>query len=117
MKYAGRGEELFGDLEVWKDPELRKEQGAWPVIFLSFADIKFTDFATTKAAVNGLIAELFYDFRRSAGYDGFDDTTRRKYDEICEEMPDNKAARSLNFLCSLLEMLFPCSGFKITGIP
>ena len=27
MKYAGRGEELFGDLEVWKDQEMRKEQG------------------------------------------------------------------------------------------
>ena len=40
-KYAGRGEELFGDLEVWQDEELRAEQGQWPVIFLSFAGIKY----------------------------------------------------------------------------
>ena len=32
-KYAGRGEELFCDLEIWKDGAMRAEQGQWPVIF------------------------------------------------------------------------------------
>ena len=41
-RYAGRGD-LFEELKVWEDPELREEQGKWPVLFLSFANIKLTD--------------------------------------------------------------------------
>ena len=51
MKYAGRGEELFGDLDVWQDEEMRKEQGAWPVIFLSFAGIKQNNYQDAVKAI------------------------------------------------------------------
>ena len=39
VEYAGRGE-LFEGLEIWKEEKYRKLQGAYPVIFLSFAEIK-----------------------------------------------------------------------------
>ena len=32
--------ELFEKLEIWKDEKYREIQGTYPVIFLSFAEIK-----------------------------------------------------------------------------
>ncbi len=40
MKYAGRGEELFGGLAVWDDAPMRALQGTMPIVYLSFADCK-----------------------------------------------------------------------------
>ena len=37
--YRNRGE-LFDGLKVWEDADLREQQGKWPVIFLSFANVK-----------------------------------------------------------------------------
>ncbi len=45
-KYENRSD-LFEGLDVWKDKAIRKEQGIWPVIFFSFAGIKFTTIAKT----------------------------------------------------------------------
>ena len=37
--FAGRGEELFGGLEVWDDPAMRGLQGTVPVVAMSFARV------------------------------------------------------------------------------
>ena len=39
MNAANQGE-LFEGLSVWEDEKYRKLQGTWPVIALSFADVK-----------------------------------------------------------------------------
>ena len=41
-RYAGRGD-LFEGLSVWEDEAYRQIQGTYPVIFLSFADVKQND--------------------------------------------------------------------------
>ena len=43
VNYAGRGE-LFEGLSVWEHEKFRKLQGTWPVISLSFANIKEEDY-------------------------------------------------------------------------
>ena len=58
-KYAGRGEELFGDLSIWQDEELRAKQGQWPVIFLSFASVKADNWAEAKNALLEQLAQPF----------------------------------------------------------
>ena len=42
LQYAGR-DDLFQGLEIWSQEEYQKLQGTYPVIFLSFADIKQTN--------------------------------------------------------------------------
>ena len=42
VDYAGRGD-LFEGLSIWKDEKYRKLQGTYPVLFISFADVKETD--------------------------------------------------------------------------
>lgn len=41
--YAGRGD-LFEGLSIWEDEKYRKLQGTYPVLFISFADVKETTF-------------------------------------------------------------------------
>ena len=76
-KYAGRGEELFGDLEIWKDEKLRAEQGQWPVVFLSFAGIKETNCQDALTGIKKQLTRCFqllrfykeYAYRKCGGHE------------------------------------------------
>lgn len=39
VKYDGRSD-LFEGLKIWKDEKYRELQGTYPVLFLSFANVK-----------------------------------------------------------------------------
>lgn len=68
LDYAGRGE-LFEGLDIWKEEEYRKLQGTYPVIALSFANIKGTTYKTIREKICLLVMNLFsnYDFLRESG--------------------------------------------------
>ena len=57
-RYAGRGD-LFEGLSVWEDEKYKQLQGTYPVIFLSFADVKADNIEAAKAQVKVKVAELF----------------------------------------------------------
>ena len=57
-QYANRGD-LFEGLSVWEDERYRQLQGTYPVIFLSFADVKADNIEAAKAQVKVKVAELF----------------------------------------------------------
>ena len=57
-QYANRGD-LFEGLSVWEDEKYRRLQGTYPVIFLSFADVKADNIEAAKAQVKVKVAELF----------------------------------------------------------
>ncbi len=47
IKHAGRSD-LFENCNIWKEKEYRKLQGTYPVIFLSFANVKGGSFRTIR---------------------------------------------------------------------
>ena len=57
-KYKDRGD-LFEGLDIWKEEKYREIQGTYPVIFLSFADIKKDNFKDTKNDMITIINELY----------------------------------------------------------
>ncbi len=57
-QYANRGD-LFEGLSVWENEKYRQLQGTYPVIFLSFADVKADNIEAAKAQVKVKVAELF----------------------------------------------------------
>ena len=61
-KFENRGD-LFEGLKVWEDPDMRAQQGKWPVIFLSFAEAKQPDCIALKESINQLIADLYNEYR------------------------------------------------------
>lgn len=57
-RYAGRGD-LFEGLAVWEQEKYRQIQGSFPVIFLSFASIKETSYASARRKICQLLAEAY----------------------------------------------------------
>ena len=57
-RYAGRGE-LFEGLSIWSEEKYRQLQGSFPVIFLSFANIKATKYEDMEYKISRVIAELY----------------------------------------------------------
>ncbi|MGN0323915.1 MAG: AAA family ATPase [Oliverpabstia sp.] len=58
VDYAGRGD-LFEGLSIWEKEEYRKIQGTYPVISLSFANVKETNFQSTKERIGHLLTDLY----------------------------------------------------------
>ena len=61
IKYAGRGE-LFEGLSIWEDEKYRKLQGTYPVISLSFANVKETSYESTVQRINQIFTNLYYEY-------------------------------------------------------
>lgn len=58
VKYADRGD-LFQNLSIWEYESYRDLQGTYPVIFLSFAEVKETSFINTREKICMLIKNLY----------------------------------------------------------
>lgn len=56
--YAGRGD-LFENLAIWKDENYRKLQGTYPVITLSFANVKEPNYQMAKERIYQLLIDLY----------------------------------------------------------
>lgn len=56
LQYQNRGD-LFDGLSVWSDPEYRSIQGTYPVIYLSFADVKQDCYADTVQKIRHIIGD------------------------------------------------------------
>ena len=58
VRYAGR-RELFEGLSIWKEERFRKLQGTYPVISLSFANVKEQKFHQARERICQLLAGLY----------------------------------------------------------
>ena len=58
VRYAGRGE-LFEGLSIWQEEKYRALQGTYPMISLSFANIKETNYQNTRRKICQLLTELY----------------------------------------------------------
>ncbi len=58
IKYANRSD-LFENLSIWKQEKYRQLQGTYPVISLSFANVKETNYKTASYRICQIIMEQF----------------------------------------------------------
>ena len=58
VEYAKR-DDLFEGLSIWDDEEYRKIQGTYPVISLSFANVKEPNYEGTKYSINRILEDLY----------------------------------------------------------
>ncbi len=61
-QYADRGD-LFEGLSIWKNDDYRKIQGTYPVIFLSFADLKSCSFNEARNTIAAIINDVYKQYR------------------------------------------------------
>ena len=102
QEFAGRGEELFGGLEVWGDPDMRELQGTVPVVALSFGTVKGSTLEDTLAYLRRVIRNAFdahHYLRESAA---LTDDDLAFLGRVADDMPNEVAADAVNQLCSML---------------
>lgn len=100
--YEGRGE-LFEGLSIWKDETYRKLQGSYPVIFLSFADIKGETFEETKQGIKYVLERLYRNHKYVKHKEGMDEKEWEFFDSVSAKMPDDVAVLALKYLSDYLE--------------
>ena len=100
-EYAGQSE-LFTGLEIWNDAEFRDLQGTIPVIFLSFADIKSSDFDKTMKLIKARIERIYNLFRSFLDLSTLTDSERKQFDSVSISMDDAIAQDSLLCLSEYL---------------
>ena len=61
VEYKNNGE-IFEGLSIWEDEKYQKLQGTYPVIFLSFADIKANTFSLAREKICMAIQKLYSRF-------------------------------------------------------
>ena len=102
-EFAGRGEELFGGLEVWEDAEMRALQGPVPVVALSFAQVKPPTFEGMMEAVCDIVCAAVDAHGYLRGWEGLTEAERIRLSRVRPGMGQVACATALNLLCTLLE--------------
>ena len=95
LKYANRGD-LFEGLKIWKNEKLRKLQGSWPVISLSFANVKAGDYATMRGQICQLLTMLYSENRFLLDTDILDERETEFFKEVSMGMDDVHAFMALH---------------------
>ncbi|MCM1261860.1 MAG: ATP-binding protein [Butyrivibrio sp.] len=101
IRYAGRGD-LFEGLSIWQEEKYRALQGTYPVISLSFANLKEADYYVTRRKICQLIAS---EYSRCAFLLQGDCLTEQEKDSFCRktiDMEDTDATLALNQLSEYL---------------
>ncbi|MBQ2237884.1 MAG: AAA family ATPase [Lachnospiraceae bacterium] len=102
VDYAGRGD-LFEGLSIWEEEKYRNLQGTYPVISLSFARIKETDYETTKEKIFQVLTNLYIKYSFVRNSDALIDADRLFFDRILNfEMKDSDATSALYQLSDYL---------------
>ncbi|HBN56401.1 MAG TPA: hypothetical protein DD414_06465 [Lachnospiraceae bacterium] len=101
INYADRGD-LFEGLAIWEEEKYRKLQGTFPVIALSFANVKETSFDHVKSKIFQLFTNLYsqHDFLRHKNI--LTDKDREYWDRVSVNMSEGDASLALYQLSEYL---------------
>ena len=100
-KYADKGH-LFEGLSIWEDEKYRALQGTYPVISLSFANVKEQNYQTTRKKICQLITKLYAEnaFLLDSGI--LYETDKSYFKRVTEDMDDSDATLALYQLSDFL---------------
>ena len=104
-KYKDRGD-LFEGLDIWKKEKYRKLQGTYPVIFLSFADVKQNNYEETIQKIKKIIFDIYqkYDFLKD--WEGLTDKEKTAFRNIDCVMSDIVAQGAIKDLSDYLSRYY-----------
>ena len=105
IDYAGR-EDLFEQMNIWKEEKYRQMQGNYPVLFLTFAGIKDTCFTEARKSLCRVIEDQFnrHDYLLEGNL--LNEKEKAFYQDVTADMPDNISSVSLNRLCGFLRRYY-----------
>ncbi len=105
VKYAGRGD-LFEKLSVWREEKYRKLQGTYPVISLSFANIKETDYQTTREKICLLLEKLYSQYEFLLDGDILTEGEKKYFKSVSPDMDNTIATMAIYQLSDFLHRYY-----------
>lgn len=110
VDHANRGE-LFEGLSIWEEEKYRKLQGTYPVISLSFANIKEDNYETTKIKICDVLRSLYIKFSFLLYSDVLIEADKNFYMQVMEV--NMKEAVATSALHQLSDYLYRYYGKKV----
>lgn len=101
IENAGKGR-LFEGLKVWEDKDFRKLQGSYPVISLSFANVKEREYASAVERICQILAGLYQEHRFLLDSSGLSEEEKKIFRSVSVHMPEVTASMSLHWLSKFL---------------
>ena len=88
IEYADRGD-LFEGLSIWEEEKYRKLQGTYPVISLSFARVKETNYTDTRERICQIIRNLYIKYSFLKDSEVLDDADKSYFERILADNISN----------------------------
>ena len=105
VNYAGRGD-LFEGLSIWEEGKYQKLQGTYPVISLSFARVKDTDYESTAHHIQELLMKEYEKHCFLMDSDVLSGVEKAYYQRMREEMKPLDVSMSLHNLSDFLSRYY-----------
>ncbi|MDE7200660.1 MAG: ATP-binding protein [Lachnospiraceae bacterium] len=104
-RYAGRGD-LFEGLSIWNEETYRQLQGTYPVIFLSFANIKATKYEDMEYKISKLVADLYEQNSYLLEGNLMSKNERDYYEGICPQMKGTVTADAVHSMANFMQRYY-----------
>ena len=105
IDFAGRGD-LFEGKKIWAEENYRDMQGKFPVISLSFANVKETTFENTKERICQIISDLYIKREYLKDSDALTEKDISYFDRVSENMKETEAVVALHKLCDFMQRYY-----------
>ena len=101
LEYAGKGE-VFEGLSIWEEEKYRALQGTYPVINLSFANVKEKNFEATREKIYQSIVAQYSKYSFLQESDALTDIDKDFFKRISMDMKETDATSALHNLSNYL---------------
>lgn len=105
IDYTNRGD-LFDGLSIWEEEKYRKLQGTYPVISLSFANIKENNYQDTRKKICQLLAGLYTDYAFLLDSEVMREGDKEFFRRVTAEMDDVDATMAIHYLSKFLYLYY-----------
>lgn len=115
IQYSDKAE-LFENLSIWKEENYRNIQGTYPVIFLSFADIKASSMKSAREGIMAVIKEVYKAHSCLLKDDILDEMEKQTFytfgqsmngkKDLWDKITDTSLTRALKLLMSYMERYY-----------
>lgn len=105
VEYAGRGD-LFEGLSIWREKEYRALQGTYPVISLSFANLKEKSYEITRKKICQILTDLYADHSFLLNSTELEGSDREYFRRVTVDMDDADASMALHNMAKYLSRYY-----------
>ena len=101
VDYANRGD-LFEGLSIWQDEKYREIQGTYPVISLSFANVKEGNYPDTRKKICQMLSELYTSHSFLLNSQVLEEGDKEFFKRVSVDMDDVDATMAIHYMTKFL---------------